>query len=74
MAREMEDLILLDSVLRNPNVRTRANAALAPPGVSCQAEVDRDLSFEGMRIGLPMGFWASLDPTVSFCCWLCCRT
>lgn len=64
MAREMEDLILLDSILRS-NVTTRANGALPPPGVSCQAEVDQDLSFAGMRIGLPMGFWAFLDPTVS---------
>ena len=79
MAREMQDLILLDSVLRSSDVRTRANGALPAPGVSCQANVDRDLSFAGMRIGLPMGFWASLDPTVSlqpspagFLTWLNC--
>ncbi|KAK9846049.1 hypothetical protein WJX84_006589 [Apatococcus fuscideae] len=63
-ARGMEDLILLDSIVRDSDAMTRANGALLPPGVSCQANVDRGLSFAGMRIGLPMGFWASLDPAI----------
>lgn len=65
MAREMGDLILLDSVLRDRSQVTRANAALPSPGVSCQVNVNRNLSFSGMRIGLPMDFWSSLDPAAS---------
>ena len=61
----MEDLILLDSIVRDSGAVTRANGGLLPPGVSCGAHVNRELSFAGTRIGLPMGFWASLDPSVS---------
>ncbi len=65
IAREMDDLILLDSILRDPGKVTRANGALPSPGVSCRVTIDRNLSFSGMRIGIPMNFWATLDPAVS---------
>ena len=44
MARNMEDLLLLDSILRDSNATTRGNGALPAPGVSCAAPVDRNMS------------------------------
>ena len=67
VAREMDDLILLDSILRDSGKMTRANGALPSPGVPCQVNVDHNLDFSGMRIGLPLNFWATLDPAASPC-------
>ena len=71
MARNMDDLILLDSILRSSNKTTRGNHAIPEPGVSCAAPIDRNFSLEGITIGLPIDYWQGLngnggiDPLVS---------
>lgn len=57
MARNMGDLILLDSVLRDSNATTHGHGALPEPGVPCSVSVDEDLSLQGVRIGLPIDYW-----------------
>ena len=64
MARNMEDLILLDSIVRAVNSSTRGNGALPAPGVSCEAPVDRDFDLSGITLGLPVSYWADIDPAV----------
>ena len=64
MARNMDDLLLLDSVLRDSNATTRAFGGLPAPGVPCAAPVDRNLSLEGVVMGLPLSFWPLIDPAV----------
>lgn len=51
----MDDLILLDSFMRTPNYMTDELGALTVP-VQCNAPVDRALSLQGLRIGLPSEF------------------
>ena len=57
MARNMEDLILLDGVLRSSNVSSRGNGAVPAPGVSCSAVPDRGYDLRGINIGLPVDYW-----------------
>ena len=64
MARNMGDLLLLDSVLRDSNATTRGNGALPAPGVSCAAPVDEDLELAGLTFGMPMSWWPQLDSLV----------
>lgn len=71
MARNMDDLILLDSVLRHSNATTRGVHAIPAPGVSCAANIDRNFSLEGINIGLPVDYWeggSGIDPLVSTPC------
>ncbi|KAK9793708.1 hypothetical protein WJX73_003302 [Symbiochloris irregularis] len=63
MARNMDDLILLDSILRASNKTTRGNHAIPAPGVSCAAPINRNFSLEGISIGLPTDYW--MDTTVT---------
>ena len=56
--RTVEDVILLDSIVRRPNCSTTSMGALPTP-VSCNVTVDRGLNLTGLRIGLPSTFgWA----------------
>ena len=64
MARNMDDLILLDSIVRSVNTTTRGNGGLPAPGVSCDAAIDRDMSLSGVTLGLPLSYWADVDPAV----------
>ena len=64
MARNMGDLLLLDSVLRDSNSSTRGNGALPAPGVSCAAPVDEELELAGLTFGMPMSWWPQLDSLV----------
>ena len=65
MARNMDDLILLDSIVRSVNATTRGNGGLPAPGVSCDAPVNRDMDMSGVTLGLPVSYWADIDPAVS---------
>lgn len=67
MGRNVADLILLDSILRSSNISTRGHGALPAPGVPCAADIDEDLSLEGVNIGMPIEYWEGLgvDPAVS---------
>lgn len=57
-ARNAEDLILLDSIVRAPNCTTTSMGALPAP-VSCAPNVTKDLNLTGLRLGLPSTFgWA----------------
>lgn len=71
MARNMGDLILLDSVIRDSNATSRAHGGLPEPGVPCEVSVNQELSLEGVRIGLPVEYWEmsemGVDPAVSSC-------
>ena len=51
----MEDLVLLDSIMRTPNATTDEFAALSAP-VSCAVDVDRAMNLSGLRLGLPSNF------------------
>lgn len=68
MARNMGDLILLDSVLRASNDTTRGHGALPAPGVACAVNVEQDMNLAGMKIGLPLEYWGDsiteIDPAV----------
>ena len=55
MARTAEDLVLLDSVIRNNQGTTTANGAWDNP-INCAVDVNRDLNLQGVRIGLPSTF------------------
>ena len=66
----MEDLVLLDSFLRTPNDMTDELGALTAP-VQCNADVDRNFSLSGLRLGLPSNFgWVNpgLSGEVRFIC------
>ena len=51
----MEDLVLLDSIIRTPNDMTDELGGLQVP-VSCNVEVDRSMNLTGLRLGLPSNF------------------
>lgn len=53
--RNVDDVILLDSIVRRPNCTTTSIGALSTP-VSCAADVDRGLNLTGLRLGLPSSF------------------
>ncbi|KAL3163281.1 hypothetical protein ABBQ32_009676 [Trebouxia sp. C0010 RCD-2024] len=53
--RTMEDLILLDSVIRTPNTTTDELGGLPVP-VSCDAPIDRSMNLTGLKLGLPSNF------------------
>ena len=55
MGRTIEDLILLDSILRNSGYNSTTNGALDTP-VSCAVSVNPQFSLQGVRIGLPSNF------------------
>ena len=55
MGRTVEDLILLDSIVRNSNATTTMQGAV-PNKLSCAVNVNRNLSLEGVRLGLPSTF------------------
>ncbi|DBA75672.1 TPA: hypothetical protein ACH3X2_009037 [Trebouxia sp. C0005] len=54
MAREIDDLILLDSIVRMPNITTTGHGMIPQP-VSCAAPIT-NISLNGTRIGLPSTF------------------
>ena len=51
----MEDLVLLDSFMRTPDATTDELGALPAP-VQCSANVERNMSLSGLRLGLPSNF------------------
>ena len=51
----MEDLVLLDGLMRTPNAMTDELGALPVP-VQCNAEVDRSFNLSGLKLGLPSNF------------------
>ena len=51
----MEDLVMLDSVMRTPHKTTDAFGGLPAP-VSCDAPIDRSLNLTGLKLGLPSNF------------------
>lgn len=53
--RTMEDLVMLDSVMRTPNTTTDELGGLPAP-VSCDASIDRGLNLTGLKLGLPSNF------------------
>ena len=55
MARTAEDLILLDSIVRDSSAETTGNGAVAEP-VACAAPVNESLTLSGVRLGLPSTF------------------
>lgn len=55
MARTMEDLVLLDSIVRLSNFSSDAYGLLEEP-VSCAIDVDRNFNLTGVRLGLPSTF------------------
>ena len=56
--RTMDDLILLDSIVRPENCTTSVVGALPEP-ISCVPNITRDLNLTGLRLGLPSTFgWA----------------
>ncbi|KAL0048167.1 hypothetical protein WJX82_009095 [Trebouxia sp. C0006] len=58
MAREIDDLILLDSIVRMPNITTTGHGMIPEP-VSCAAPIT-NINLNGTRIGLPSTFgWAT---------------
>ncbi len=58
MARDIEDLILLDSIVRMPNMTTTGHGMIQD-AVSCAAPIT-NISLNGTRIGLPSTFgWVS---------------
>lgn len=58
MAREINDLILLDSIVRMPNITTTGHGMIPEP-VSCAAPIT-NINLNGTRIGLPSTFgWAT---------------
>ena len=58
MGRTAEDLVMLDSIVRTPNITT-TGVGILPTPVSCDVNVDRNLSVAGLRIGLPSTFGGS---------------
>lgn len=54
MARDIDDLILLDSIVRMSSSTTTAHGMIAQP-VSCAAPIT-NISLNGTRIGLPSTF------------------
>ncbi len=54
MAREIDDLILLDSIVRMPNITTTGHGMIPQP-VSCAAPIT-NINLNGTRIGLPSTF------------------
>ena len=52
MGRTAEDLVMLDSIVRTPNITT-TGVGILPTPVSCNVNVNRNLSLAGLRIGLP---------------------
>lgn len=57
--RTMEDLVLLDSVIRTQNATTDELGGLPVP-VSCAANIDRSMNLTGLKLGLPSNFgWIS---------------
>lgn len=53
--RTMEDLILLDSIMRTPDTTTDELGGLPVP-VSCDAPIDRSMNLTGLKLGLPSNF------------------
>ena len=53
--RTMEDLVMLDSVMRTPNTTTDELGGLPAP-VSCDAPIERSLNLTGLKLGLPSNF------------------
>ena len=53
--RTMEDLVMLDSVMRTPNTMTDELGGLPIP-VSCDATIDRSMNLTGLKLGLPSNF------------------
>lgn len=54
MARTIDDLILLDSVVRQPDMTTTAHGMISE-AVTCDAVIS-NISLNGTRIGLPSTF------------------
>ncbi|KAL0030242.1 hypothetical protein WJX77_004786 [Trebouxia sp. C0004] len=54
MARDIDDLILLDSIVRMPNI-TSTGHGMIPEPVSCAAPIT-NINLNGTRIGLPSTF------------------
>ena len=55
MGRTAEDLIMLDSIVRTKNYSSSGEGML-PGTVSCDVNVNTNLSLAGLRIGLPSNF------------------
>lgn len=56
MARTADDLILLDSIIRDSDASTTGNGAVSSP-VTCAAPISSNFtSLEGVRLGLPSTF------------------
>ena len=53
--RTMEDLVMLDSIMRTPDTSTDELGGLPAP-VSCEAPIDRGLNLTGLKLGLPSNF------------------
>ena len=53
-ARTIDDLILLDSIVRQPNMMTTAHGMISE-AVSCDAPIT-NITLNGTRIGLPSTF------------------
>ena len=59
MARTMDDLILLDGVVRLSNFSSDVYGMLEEP-VSCATNVNKNFNLTGVRLGLPSTFgWQS---------------
>jgi mandelamide amidase len=61
MGRTMDDLIMLDNILRNSGYNTTTNGALDTP-VTCAVNVNSNYSLQGVRIGLPSNFGWTNSP------------
>lgn len=55
LGRTIEDLVMLDSVMRTPHITTDAFGGLPVP-VCCDAPIDRSLNLTGLKLGLPSNF------------------
>ena len=51
----MEDLVMLDSIMRTPDTMTDELGGLPVP-VSCNATIDRTMNLTGVKLGLPSNF------------------
>ena len=67
MARTAEDLLLLDSIVRDSSAETTGNGAVMDP-VSCAAPVNESISLAGLRLGLPSTFGWVTDGISSEVC------
>ena len=55
IARTAQDLVLLDSIIRNHNATTTGNGAVAEP-LPCAVAVNASMGLRGVRLGLPSTF------------------